>query len=94
MSSPEVLERPTDGITAGRYMTVIFNNDHTPMDLVIATVMAATKCDFDEAYIETWEAHNYGQAPVHFGSKTVCDEVSTVIESIGVQTEVRKEWDD
>ena len=46
---------------SGRWMTVIYNDDHTPMDLVVLTIMVATRCDAKEAEIETWEAHTYGK---------------------------------
>jgi ATP-dependent Clp protease adapter protein ClpS len=75
-------------------MVVIFNNDHTPYDVVIDVLIKATGCDYEEASIETWEAHNYGQAAVHFGPEPECREAARVIGSVGVATEVRREWDD
>ena len=79
---------------SGRWMTVIFNNDHTPMDLVVLTIMVATNCEATEAEIETWEAHHYGKAPIHFASESECNQVASVLQSIGVKTEVRLEWED
>ncbi len=79
---------------SGRWMTLIYNNDHTPMDLVVLTIMVATKCDSKEAEIETWEAHHYGKAPIHFASEGECNEVAKVLQSIGVKTEVCLEWED
>jgi ATP-dependent Clp protease adapter protein ClpS len=73
-------------------MTIIFNDDHTPIDLVVLTVIAATKCSVEEAEIETWEAHHYGKAPIHFSSESECDQVARVLQSIGVKTEVVPEW--
>ncbi|MCW5939995.1 MAG: ATP-dependent Clp protease adaptor ClpS [Fimbriimonadaceae bacterium] len=94
-SSPGVLPSPVEPKTAdGRYMVVIFNNDDTPYDAVIEVLMRATGCDFDEAAIETWEAHNYGQASVHFASEDECLVAAKVIGTAGVSTEVRREWDD
>lgn len=78
----------------GRWMTIIFNNDFTPIDLVIQVLIAATKCPRDEAEIETWDAHMFGKAPVHFASQEECTEVALKISRIGVQTEVCKEWDE
>lgn len=75
-------------------MTVIFNNDTTSMDQVLLILMRATGCDADEAYIEMWEAHTYGKAAVHFDTKEECVRVAQVIETIGVRTDVKKEWDD
>ena len=79
---------------SGRWMTVIFNNDHTAMDMVVLTIMVATKCDAKEAEIETWEAHTYGKAPIHFASEGECNQVASVLQSIGVKTEVCLEWED
>lgn len=81
-------------VQTGRYMTVIYNNDTNTVDEVIAVLMVATGCDFEEAAIETWEAHHFGLAPVHFADREECKTVATIVGSIGVETEVRPEWDD
>lgn len=75
-------------------MTVIFNNDHNTFPEVIAALMVATRCDADEASMEAWEAHTYGQAPVHFACKEDCDVAARIISRIGVKTDVRPEWTD
>lgn len=93
----QTLESPetTDGATGrGRWMTVIFNNDTNSLDEVIFVLMRATGCDAQEASIETWEAHTYGKAPVHFASREECTAAAEIISSIGVKTEVAPEWDD
>ena len=79
---------------SGRWMTVIYNNDHTTFDNVVLTIMVATNCEAEEAEIETWEAHTYGKAPIHFASEAECNRVASVIQSIGVKTEVCLEWED
>jgi len=88
---PEVLD---NGVGTGRWMVVIYNNDTTAIDDVIAILMRATGCSLQEASIETWEAHHFGKAPVHFSSRNECEIVAAMIASIGVQTQVRREWDD
>jgi len=75
-------------------MVVIYNNDHTSMDDVIEVLMRATGCDMQEAYIEMWEAHTFGKAPVHFAAKCECDDAATTISAVGVKTEVAPEWAD
>ncbi|HWA83635.1 MAG TPA: ATP-dependent Clp protease adaptor ClpS [Fimbriimonadaceae bacterium] len=82
------------GVGSGRWMVVIFNDDHTPYDMVILALVRATGCDLREAEMETWEAHHFGKAPVHFSSKEECDQAAAVISSIGVKTEVCPEWED
>jgi ATP-dependent Clp protease adapter protein ClpS len=82
------------GTGSGRWMVVIYNNDHTPMELVVLALIRATACTLQEAEMETWEAHHFGKAPVHFAAKQDCEKAAAVIESIGVKTEVTPEWDD
>lgn len=92
---PELLERSahqTQG--AGRHRVVIHNNDTTSYEDVIMILIAATGCDTQEAVIETWEAHTFGQANVHFADVSECEDVALVISSIGVRTEVLPEWND
>jgi ATP-dependent Clp protease adapter protein ClpS len=88
---PEVLD-PRTG--SGRWMVVIYNNETTSFEDVIAILMTATGCGSQEAYMETWEAHHYGKAPVHFSSQKECEVVAAMIASIGVRTQVRREWDE
>lgn len=52
-----------------RWMTVIFNNDYTPLEDVISQLMLVTHCNSEEAEIEAIEAHLLGKAPVFFGSE-------------------------
>jgi ATP-dependent Clp protease adapter protein ClpS len=77
-----------------RWMTLIYNDDHTPYDLVVLTIIAATQCTVEEAEIETWEAHHYGRAPIHFASEQECEMAAQVMRSIGVKSEVLPEWTD
>ena len=78
----------------GRWMVVIFNNDHNSMDEVISVLMRATGCGAEEAAIEMWEAHTFGKAPVHFAGRDECLSAAEVISSIGIVAEVSKEWAD
>lgn len=75
-------------------MVVMFNNDTNTFDQVIDVLIKATGCDIQEAEIEVWEAHTYGKAPVHFSSRSACEEAARVISGIGVKTEVAPEWND
>jgi ATP-dependent Clp protease adapter protein ClpS len=79
---------------SGRFMAVIFNNETNSFEEVVETIAYATCCTMDEAYCETWEAHHYGKAAIHFGSQEVCCAVASIVSNIGVRTEVRPEWDD
>lgn len=75
-------------------MAVIYNNDFNTFDEVVLVLMHATGCDLQEASIETWEAHTFGKAAVHFDTKEACERVARMIAVIGVRTEVMPEWDD
>lgn len=75
-------------------MVKIFNNETNTFDEVIVILMIATQCSKDEAAMEAWEAHHFGQAPVHFASREHCDRIAEVIRTIGIKTEVCKEWND
>ena len=86
------IDRP--GVSTGRWMVVIYNNDYTPFDMVILALVRATGCDLREAQTETWEAEHYGKAAVHFAAKTECEKAADIISSIGVKTEVTPEWTD
>jgi len=87
---PEIVETPTG---TGRWMVVLYNNDVTAFEDVVAILMRSTGCSANEAYIETWEAHHYGKAPCHFSDKTECEVIASMISSIGVKTQVRREWE-
>ena len=78
----------------GRWMVVIYNNETNSMEEVVHVLIRATGCDVEEAEIETWEAHTFGKAPVHFAAKEECDAAAQIISSIGIKTEVALEWKD
>ncbi len=76
----------------GRWAAVIYNNATNTFEEVIHIVMVATQCEVEEAFCEVWEADQYGKAPVHFASKEECNRVASIVSSIGVKTEVEREW--
>ena len=78
---------------ADRWMLVIHNNDVTPFDDVVESLMEATRCDLEEAAIEAWEAHHYGKAPVHFDEdRTALHRPARIINRVGVVTEIVPEF--
>ncbi len=77
-----------------RWKVVIYNNDYNTFDEVMNVLMKATGCDLQEAYIESWETHQYGKAAVHFSNKEECDEAANIIRKVGIRAEVSKEWDE
>lgn len=91
ITAPEIIESP---VGTGRWMVLIFDNDHTCIDDVMAMLMRSTGCTAHEAWMECWEAQEFGKAPVHFAERTECEIVATMMGTIGVRTEVRREWED
>ncbi len=79
-------------VRTDRHMVVIYDNDHTPLNWVVAILIDATGCDKAEAEIECWEAQEFGKAAVHFDSESNCDTVAAKIRNVGVQAEVVREW--
>lgn len=94
-TSPQLtpLEQVVPGL-ADRHKVIIFNNDVTPYDLVVQVLIDATGCSIDEAMIETWEAHHFGKAEVHFAGEPACLAVAEFIKTFGIRAEVAKEWND
>jgi ribosomal protein L7/L12 len=88
---PEIIESE---VGSGRWQVVMFDNDHTPIEEVIKIVMSSTGCGLEEATTEVWETQTYGKAPVHFSDRSECEIVAVMISSIGVKTEVSREWKD
>jgi ATP-dependent Clp protease adaptor protein ClpS len=90
---PEADQNSASKLVESRYRVIIFNNDFNGVDEVVSILMHATKCDVEEAMIETWEAHHYGKANVHFASREICSDMAEIISSIGVATDVQPEWE-
>ena len=95
-NSQVIDERLVDDASVGqhRWMVVIYNNDVTAYESVIHALERATACTYEEAAIETWEAHEFGSCAVHFASESVCHECAQIISQIGVQTKVCREWEE
>ncbi len=77
------------GTGTGDHVVVIFNNDHTPFEVVVHVLMLATACGLQEAYTKTMEAHLSGSSIVYAGPEEDCQATAGVIERAGVRTLVR-----
>jgi ATP-dependent Clp protease adapter protein ClpS len=69
------------------WMVTVYNNDYNTDIEVIAILMVATKCDAEEAAIETWEIDKLGQSIVHRASQKECEEAARIIATIGIRVE-------
>jgi protocatechuate 3,4-dioxygenase beta subunit len=92
---PEVIKsHSSSSDNSPRWMTVIFDNDTVPRELVVLTILAQTGCTVEEAEIEVWEAEKYGKAPIHFADKEFCTKLAAEFSRIKVKAEVHPEWAD
>jgi len=97
-SLPSIIERPDEQVQDSSHgegwMVTVYNNETNTYDEVILILMIATHCNAEEAYIETWEIDHLGKSVVHRASQETCQEVASVIATIGIQVEVSQEWAD
>ena len=95
-SAPGVIEKPEveelgPGSAGDSWIVTVFNNEVNTWQEVIAILMVATGCPFEEAYIETWEIDQLGKSVVHHGEEDECQSVASVIAEIGIRVEVSSE---
>lgn len=85
----EAVENTDDGDqNKDGYRVLIYNDDHTPIDLVVKQIVKATACSTLKATKITLEAHHKGRAVCYRGSKGKCQQVARVLREIRLQCEV------
>lgn len=67
---------------------LLFNDDWHTFDEVINQIIKATKCSFETARSLTFEVHVKGKAVVFSGDMRECLEVSSVLQEIGLHTQI------
>lgn len=67
---------------------ILFNDDWHTFEEVIAQIIKATKCSFNEARDKTFEVHVNGKAVVYNGELAECLTVSGVLEEILLHTQI------
>lgn len=67
---------------------VLYNDDWHTFDEVINQIVKATKCNFETARSLTFEVHVKGKAIVFSGEMKNCLEVSSVLQEIGLHTQI------
>jgi hypothetical protein len=90
IEAPQIIERPSEKAEKDWIVTV-FNNDYNTYEEVIAILILATACTFDEAYMEAWEIDHLGRSVVHHGKEFDCQKVADIIGKIGIRVEVSRE---
>jgi ATP-dependent Clp protease adapter protein ClpS len=72
------------------WQVVLFNDEVHSFDQVIFQLQKATGCSLERAFELTLRVHQKGKASVFFGDQEKCLRVSSVLEKIGLATQVEK----
>jgi ATP-dependent Clp protease adapter protein ClpS len=67
---------------------ILFNDEYHTFDEVTGQIIKAINCSESEAEAKTWEVHTKGKAIVYDGEMGECLRVSSVLEEIGLQTQI------
>ena len=67
---------------------LLFNDDWHTFEEVIAQLIIATQCSFEQARGFAFEVHVKGKAIVFNGSLSACLKVSSVLEEIVLHTQI------
>ncbi|MDC1067697.1 ATP-dependent Clp protease adaptor ClpS [Candidatus Kapabacteria bacterium] len=67
---------------------ILFNDDFHTFDEVTNQIIKAIKCTESAAEAITWEVHSNGKALVFDGEMSECLRVSSVLEEIGLHTQI------
>ena len=73
------------------FRVVLFNDDVHTFDEVIVQLMKAINCSFEKARSLAFEVHVKGKAIVFFGPLTKCLKVTSVLEEIGLHTQIQSD---
>jgi ATP-dependent Clp protease adaptor protein ClpS len=72
------------------WQVVLFNDEVHSFDEVILQLQKAIGCSLERAFELTLRVHQKGKASVFFGTQEKCDRVSSILERIGLGTQVEK----
>ena len=84
---PDIIEDTTTEIGL-ESRVVLYNDDWHSFEDVIAQLMKATKCTFEQARDFAFEVHVKGKAIVFNGTLTGCLKVSSILEEIALNTQI------
>jgi len=85
---PEIDDTGTSDIA---FRVVLFNDDWHTFEEVIFQLIKATGCTFEQARGFAFEVHVKGKAYVFTGSMQECLRVSSILEEIGLHTQIISE---
>lgn len=81
-------EEDTGTDTAIPFKVILYNDDWHTFDEVIAQLIKATRCTFEQAKSFAFEVHVKGKAIVYNGDLNSCLKVSSILEEIELHTQV------
>lgn len=82
------LEEDVNSISDIASRVVLFNDDWHTFDEVIAQLIKAINCTFEQARALAFEVHVKGRAIVFSGTMPECLRVSSVLEEIALHTQI------
>lgn len=83
-----IFEEDIDTISDIANRVVLYNDDFHTFDEVIAQLIKAINCTYEQARALTFEVHVKGKAIVFSGSMPDCLRVSSVLEEIALHTQI------
>ncbi|GJQ63543.1 MAG: Clp protease adaptor protein ClpS [Melioribacteraceae bacterium] len=82
---PEVDDTDTKDLSC---RVILYNDDWHTFDEVIVQLIKATGCTFEQARGFAFEVHVKGKAYVFNGTMAECLRVSSILEEIGLHTQI------
>jgi ATP-dependent Clp protease adapter protein ClpS len=84
--SPGILDQLDEDL-ARPWVTILYNDDWHPFDVVVVQVQRATGCSLEKAAWITHEAHTTGRAVAYSGTLEECERVASLLRAIQLQVE-------
>lgn len=81
-----ITEETTDNKLSSK--VVLYNDDWHTFDEVIAQLIVAVKCTYEQARAFAFEVHVKGKSIVFNGSINECLKVSSILEEIALHTQI------
>lgn len=86
---PHKLNQPINSSQKGFHCkTILFNCNCHSFDEVENQLIKAIRCSLARAREISWQVHNQGCSVVYSGHRERCEAVSSVLEDIGLLTQV------
>lgn len=73
------------------FKVVVYNDDIHTFDEVIVQLIKAVGCSFEKARDYAFTIHVKGQAMVYFGDLKACLKVTSILDEIGLHTQIISE---